>query len=69
MPTAISLDFQEPTLNDGTWMAPILRRSGNKACEYSFTTIYMWRKYYENQVARLAITCFSRPERARTAPI
>lgn len=53
MPTAIALDFQEPTLSDGAWMAPILRRSGNKACEYSFTTIYMWRKYYENQVARL----------------
>lgn len=32
-------------------MVPILRAADNKACEYSFTTIFMWRKYYENQVA------------------
>lgn len=49
---ATILQFHEPRLEDASWMAPILRAADNKACEYSFTTIFMWRKYYENQVAR-----------------
>ncbi len=46
-----TLSFHEPRLEDADWMVPLLRGCGNKACEYSFTTIFMWRKYYENQVA------------------
>ncbi len=55
-----SLDFHEPRLEDAGWMAPLLRASGNRACEYSFTTIYMWRRYYENQVARVGEQLFLR---------
>lgn len=52
MPSLVTtLEFHEPCLTDASWMVPILRAADNKACEYSFTTIFMWRKYYENQVA------------------
>lgn len=50
--TRASLTFREPQLDDAAWMVPLLRGARENACEYSFTTIYMWRRYYENQIAR-----------------
>ena len=58
--TAQSLAFREPTLEDAAWAAPILRAADYRACELSFTTIFMWRKYYHNQIARLGDTVFAR---------
>ena len=47
-----ALEFREPVLEDAAWAAPILSASDSMACEYSFTTIFMWRKYYHNRIAR-----------------
>lgn len=49
--TAEELRFKEPTVDDAKWAAPMLRNVGMNACEFSFNTIWMWRKYYNNQVA------------------
>ena len=62
MPSLVTtLEFHEPCLTDASWMVPILRAADNKACEYSFTTIFMWRKYYENQVAHCGEHLFLKP--------
>lgn len=58
--TAIDLQFHEPTIEDAAWAAPMLRQSGMKSCEFSFTTIYMWRQYYNNQIARYGNFLFIR---------
>ncbi len=58
--TALRLDFYEPTVEDAAWAAPLLSQSGSMACEYSFTTIYIWRRYYNNQIARLGDSFFIR---------
>ncbi len=58
--TAQKLEFRTPTVEDAVWVAPILRSGNYRACEFSFTTIYMWRNYYRNQIARLGDTVFAR---------
>lgn len=45
------LQFREPVLQDAAWAVPLLMAQDALACEYSFTTIYMWRRYYKNQLA------------------
>lgn len=57
--TAQMLEFRTPTLEDAAWAAPILRAGNFQACEFSFTTIFMWRNYYHNRIARLGDTIFS----------
>lgn len=57
---AQKLEFNEPTLEDAAWAAPMLRNSGLRSCEFSFTTIFMWRKYYKNQIARYGEYLFIR---------
>lgn len=49
--TKTRLEFHIPTLEDAAWAAPLLRASGRMACETSFTTIYMWRRHYHNEIA------------------
>lgn len=58
--TAQKLEFRSPTVEDAVWAAPLLRAGGYRACEYSFTTIYMWRNYYQNEIARRGDTLFIR---------
>jgi hypothetical protein len=60
MSSTINLDFKEPTIDDAKWAAPILYKSGSNLCEYSYTTLWMWRKYYNNQIARLGDSLFIR---------
>ena len=60
MPTAVKLDFKEPTIKDAEWAAPILYKNSSNICEHSFTTIWMWRKYYNNQIARYEDSIFVR---------
>ena len=43
MQTAANLDFRYPTVEDAAWAAPLLRTAGRMGCEYSFTTMFMWR--------------------------
>lgn len=56
----INLEFREPTIADAEWASPLLKSTGMKICEFSFTTIWMWRKYYNNQIARYGDTVFIR---------
>ena len=58
--TAKKLKFRAPTVEDAAWAAPLLRSCGYRACEYSFTTIFMWRNYYQNEIARCGDTLFIR---------
>lgn len=60
MPTAVKLEFKEPTVKDAEWAAPILYKNSSNICEYSFTTIWMWRKYYNNQISRYEDSIFVR---------
>ncbi len=60
MQTTVQLDFQYPTVGDAAWAVPILRTAGRMGCEYSFTTTYMWRNFYQNQLARAGDTLFIR---------
>ena len=54
------LQFRAPELEDACWMTPLLRESGGMASEYSFTTIYMWRTHYQNQIAHFRDSLFIR---------
>lgn len=49
---AEKLEFREPCVEDAAWAMPKLGNSGLMGCEFSFTTIYMWKNYYQNQIAR-----------------
>ena len=60
MPDDVKLEFREPAIKDAEWAAPILYKSSSVLCEYSFTTLWMWRRYYDNQIARLGDTIFMR---------
>ena len=60
MPDDVKLEFREPAIKDAEWAAPILYKSSSVLCEYSFTTLWMWRRYYDNQIARLGDTIFIR---------
>ncbi|MDD2361397.1 MAG: phosphatidylglycerol lysyltransferase domain-containing protein [Oscillospiraceae bacterium] len=54
------LVFKEPTIDDAVWAAPMLRNAGMKICEFSFNTIWIWRKYYGNKIARAGDVLFIR---------
>ena len=43
--------FARPTMEDGKRMAPLLAKSGHDGCEFSFTTLYMWRELYDTRLA------------------
>lgn len=47
------LAFRRPTPEDVTWAAPLLMQAGRRGCEYSFTTLYMWREQYDAKIARV----------------
>ena len=52
------LAFREPRLEDAAWMKELLQSSGFRSAEYSFTTLFMWRRFYRNQIARMGNTLF-----------
>lgn len=58
--TSQKLEFRAPVIEDAEWAAPILYQSGLQCCEFSFTTIFMWRKYYQNEIARCGDYVFIR---------
>ncbi len=43
--------FFRPTWEDGKRMASLLAESGHDGCEFSFTTLYMWRELYDTRLA------------------
>lgn len=47
------LEFREITLADKQWIQPLLDMSNYNSEEYSFTFLYIWRKIFGYQVARM----------------
>ena len=45
--------FQAPEIGDRPWVEERFRTSGNRGCEYSFTTLFLWSDAYRQQVARM----------------
>ncbi len=43
--------FRRPTAEDASLAAPLLQQAGRRGCEYSFTTLYMWREHYDANIA------------------
>lgn len=58
MQTTMDLEFHYPQIDDASWAAPLLRSAGRMGCEYSFTTMFMWRMFYHNRIARWRDTLF-----------
>ncbi len=50
MLTTISA-FHPLVKEDGERLAPLLTKSGYDGCEFSFTTLYMWRELYDTRIA------------------
>ncbi len=46
--------FRRPTPEDTLWAVPLLSRTGRMGCEFSFTTLYMWRELYHSKLAQLS---------------
>lgn len=47
------ITFRDPQLTDRPWVEELFRASGNRGCEYSFGTVYMWSRAFQQQIARL----------------
>lgn len=56
------LQFQQISLEDAAWAVPLLQNSGLTGCEFSFSTLYMWRQYGRNSWARAGDTVFFRSD-------
>ena len=62
-------EFRDILPSDGAWIAPALMASGRRTCEYSFTTAYMWSRYYGVRVARFGDIPVFRSERSFLLPV
>lgn len=47
------LSFHTPTVADKVWIDPILAACPTRACEYNFTTIYLWGCNFCKMIARM----------------
>lgn len=56
----MQLDFRELTPEDAAWAAPLMQASGRMGCEYSYTTAYMWSRFYHVEIAREGDTIYLR---------
>ena len=45
------MNFKPVTLEDQNWIKKYLKESGYRGCEFSFSTIMMWKDVYETEVA------------------
>ncbi len=43
--------FRPLVKEDGKRLAPLFAESGHDGCEFSFTTLYMWRELYRTRIA------------------
>lgn len=50
------MNFKPVTLEDKNWICEYLKQSAYRGCEFSFTTIMMWKDVYETEVADYAGT-------------
>ena len=44
------MNFKPVTLEDQNWIKKYLKESGYRGCEFSFSTIMMWKDVYETEV-------------------
>lgn len=47
------MNFKPISLEDKTWVKKYLKESGYRGCEFSFSTMMMWRDVYHTEVADL----------------
>lgn len=47
------IEFKDPVIEDRAWVEELFRAAGNRGCEYSFATMFMWHSAYTQQVARV----------------
>ena len=59
-------EFRELLPQDAAWAAPILTASGRYGCEYSYTTAYMWSRYYDVRIARAGEALILRSDSEKT---
>ncbi len=45
------MQFKEITLEDKAWINKYLKESGYRGCEFSFSTMMMWKEIYHGEVA------------------
>lgn len=45
--------FQPPEVGDKPWVDDCFRAAGNRGCEYSFATLFLWSDTFRQQVARM----------------
>lgn len=45
------MDFRPITLQDKSWIDKYLKESGYRGCEFSFSTMMMWKDAYQTEVA------------------
>lgn len=60
------LKFHEPRLEDAARAQELMSAAGIPGCEFSFATLFMWRKYYNNEIAFAHHTMYRRSVSAET---
>lgn len=46
------IEFRAPAIEDRAWVEELFHASGNRGCEYSFATMFLWHSAYSQKVAR-----------------
>ena len=45
--------FHPPEIEDKPWIDACFRAAGNRGCEYSFATVFLWSGTFQQEVARM----------------
>ena len=45
--------FKAPTLSDGVWVKQLLAHGNYRGCDYNFTNLFIWKKTYQSEIARV----------------
>ena len=48
-----AITFRELLPQDAQWAVPVMAASGQMGCEYSYTTAFMWSRYYDVTIAQV----------------
>lgn len=62
----MQLEFRELLPEDAAWAAPLMTASGRMGCEYSYTTAYMWSRFYDVRIARAGDALLLRSDNGAT---
>lgn len=46
------IEFKDPVIADRAWVEELFHAAGNRGCEYSFATMFLWHSAYDQKVAR-----------------